>query len=71
MSLVSATNGGRISSPSSASVAIPTSQGPTGVIGFATYQLETVVVQEGASFTARYRSHSCSSDALVHFTLLQ
>ena len=68
MSLVSVTNGGRISSPSSASVAIPASQGPTGVVGFAPYQLETVVVQEGASFTARY-SQPYSCDALIHIVL--
>lgn len=53
VSLSSADNGGRISSPSTASIAIPASQSPPGVIGFAPYQLETVVVQEGASFIAR------------------
>ena len=53
VSLSLVNNGGRISSPSAASIAIPASEGPTGVIGFATYPLGTIVVEEGASFTVR------------------
>lgn len=44
---------GRISSPKTASIAIPASNAPNGVIGLGSYPLNTIIVEEGGTFTVR------------------
>ena len=51
--LLAASGDGRITSPKTASIAIPASDEPNGVIGFSSYPLNTIIVQEGDSFIVR------------------
>lgn len=54
VSLTTITGGGRISDPRTSSLAIPASDDPSGVIAIDKYPLDTIIVQEGDSFTVRY-----------------
>lgn len=51
MSLLSASNGGRLSAPFSASIVISASDDPMGVLGLATYPTG-IVVNEGENLIA-------------------
>lgn len=53
VSLTSVEGGGRVSDPKSSSVATPASDDPSGIIGFGTYDLNTLIAQEGDSITIR------------------
>ena len=53
VTLVSASNGGRITQPDSAFISIPASDAPFGIISLASYPLDAIVVEEGGSFTVR------------------
>lgn len=44
---------GRLSHPLSANIAIPASDDPSGIIAFAQYPFNTLIVQEGGSVTMR------------------
>jgi len=50
---LTASNGGRLSAPQSASIVISASDDPMGVLGFDSYPLG-IVVNEGEDLTATY-----------------
>ena len=51
VTLTSITGDGRLSHPLTASIAIPANDNPSGVIAFAEYTYDTIIIEEGGSAT--------------------
>ena len=49
VTLTSVTGGGRLSHPLTSSIAIPANDNPAGIIAFAEYTYDTILIQEGGS----------------------
>ena len=60
LTLVSASNDGRIAQPDSAFISIPASNAPFGIVSLASYPLDTIIVEEGNGFTVRLVTHDTS-----------
>ena len=64
VTLLSASNGGRLSAPFSASVVISASDDPMGVLGLASYPTG-IVVNEGEAFTAMLVLKHLNSKSII------